>query len=77
MTKTSKQSQDQIEDLDAIDDRFDRVIAVANLLSIANDHYGQELADRTVPVAAFALYQDLCELKAEVAKITDTSRVPR
>jgi hypothetical protein len=72
MTKTSKQTQDQIDDLDAIDDRFDRVIAIANLLSISYGHFGEELADGTVPVAAFALYQDLCALKADVSKIVDS-----
>lgn len=56
------------EVLDVIHNEFDRCIATANLLSIANEAYGQELADDTIPNAAFALYQDLRALKANVEK---------
>lgn len=51
---------------ESIAEQIDRSIATANLLSIAHGAQGQELADDTIPVAAFNLYQDLRKIKDDV-----------
>lgn len=62
------------EVLDVIHHEFDRCIATANLLSIAYDEHGQELADDTIPNAAFALYRDLQALRANVEKAIEKAK---
>lgn len=64
--KQDKDVAAALELYESIADRFDRSIATANLLSIADSKTGLELADNTIPVAAFHLYKDLQKLRDDV-----------
>lgn len=64
--KTDKDIAAALELYESIADRFDRSIATANLISIADSRTGLELADNTIPEAAFHLYKDLQKLRDDV-----------
>lgn len=61
------------EAIDSITDRFDRSIATANLLSVLRGDAGLELEDQTISEAAFYLYRDLQQLKADVGRVMDAA----
>lgn len=71
--RNRKQGESLDEKIALIDDRIDGAIATAELIELGSR--SQEIAGDTVPRAAFALHQQLRNIKADVVEIVEASNL--